>query len=102
MAQGKLVATMGTSAATDGNQVGIFTVQAKHFNKGMKPTITIDGLAGSETCDLYIYAGGDWKVEGTQFAVDTETKVMNGPGEFGFVKSSTAASLEVRLNDGRG
>ena len=105
MAQ-RTVATATTSAITDGNQVA-FTLKAKHFKHGMKPVVSVEGLAGVETLSWWIWTNGDWEevstAAGSQvvFEADYASDVFNGPGQYGFTKDATAGAITVTVDDGQ-
>lgn len=104
----RTLATLGTGAVTDTNQTP-FRIKAKHFNNGMKPMLSVNGLAGAETADLYIKTGTAWSKVGysdstntpVTFDVDEFVYVVEAPGIYGLVKSSTAGAITVAINDGR-
>ncbi len=104
MAQ-RTIATSGTGAITDGSQVA-FSIQAKHFRGGKKPIISVEGLAGVETISFWHWTNGDWEEidngNGTQvsFTVSYATDIFDGPGTFGYTKTSTAGTITITLNDG--
>ena len=103
MAQ-RIIATAGTGAITDGNQVAI-SLRAKHFKGGGKPIISIEGLAGVETVSWWIQTNGDWEEiddgSGTQVAYTASyaSDTFNGPGVYGFTKDATAGTITVTLDD---
>lgn len=94
--------TLGTAAVTDGNQVVSFRVNdADRGRGGAGCTILLEGLAGAETADLWILAGGtfvpatDSGGTAIQFTATDAVKVLIGVGSYGFVKSSTAGEVKV-------
>jgi hypothetical protein len=97
---------MATGAITDTNQVGIFTVQSKHFRNNQKPVLSIGGLAAAETCSLYFNVGGTWEPAtdsgGTAIVYTATDNIdsLNSPGEYGFIKDLTSSTLTVYLDDG--
>lgn len=101
----RIVATAGTGAITDDNQVA-FTLHAKHFKYG-KPVVSVEGLAGAETLSWYIWTNGDWEevstADATQiiFTATYASDVFNGPGQYGFIKDVTAGAITVTVDDGR-
>lgn len=103
MAQ-RIIATAGTGAIADPNQVAI-SLRAKHFKGGGKPIISVEGLAGVETLSWWIQTNGDWEEiddgSGTQVAYTATyaSDTFNGPGVYGFTKSATAGSITVTLDD---
>lgn len=102
----RLVASAGTGALTDGNQVA-FSLTAKDFKNNMKPAISVKGLAGAETLSWWFLQGGDWEEiddgEGTQiaFTATYSNDYFNSPGTYGFTKDATVSAIEVYINDGR-
>lgn len=103
MAQ-RIIATAGTSAIADPNQVAI-SLRAKHFKNGAKPIISVEGLAGVETLSWWFQTNGDWEEiddgSGTQVAYTATyaSDTFNGPGVYGFTKDATAGSITVTLDD---
>lgn len=104
MAQ-RIIATSTTAAIADGSQVA-FSLQSKHFRHGMKPIISIEGLAGAETVSFWKLVNGDWEEvddgSGTQIAYTATyaSDVFNGPGVYGYTKDVTAGAITVTLDDG--
>jgi hypothetical protein len=104
MAQ-RVIANAGTGAVNDGSQVA-FSLQAKHFRHGMKPIISIEGIAGAETVPFWFWTNGDWEElddgtgSQTTYTATYAADVFNGPGTFGFTKSATVGAIVVSLDDG--
>ena len=104
MAQ-RIIATAGTGAITDGNQVA-FSLHSKHFRHGMNPVISIEGLAATETVSWWKLVNADWEEVSTADAtqvVFTDTyasDIFNGPGTYGFTKTASAGAITVTLDDG--
>ena len=103
MAQ-RIVATAGTDAIADPNQIAI-SLRSKHFRHGGKPLISIEGLAGAETVSWWKLVNGDWEEiddgSGTQVAYTATyaSDTFNGPGVYGFTKDATAGTITVCLDD---
>jgi hypothetical protein len=104
MAQ-RTIATATTAAISDGSQKAI-SLKAKHFKGGIKPVISVEGLAPTETVSWWYRVNGDWEEVSTADAtqvVFTDTyasDVFNGPGTYGFTKTASAGAITVTLDDG--
>ena len=102
----RTVATLGTSAISDGSQVA-FSVRGIDFRFG-NPVIGVEGLASSENVYLWKLVNGDWE-EVSPDAGDTQTTftpsyaadVVNGPGTYGFTKDVTAGTITITIDNGR-
>lgn len=99
------VATMTTSSAADGSEVGNFTLKAEDFEFG-NPVVSVSGLAGAETASLRFRNGSAFvnanDSSGTiiGFAVDAEAVAITSPGEYAFIKDATAGALTVYVTSG--
>jgi len=97
---------LGTDAITDGSQEA-FSLSAADFAGNSRPIVVIKGLAGVETCSLWIAAGDDWEEvddgSGTQetFTATAAHQLFNGAAQYGLTKDATAGALEVWLHTGR-
>jgi hypothetical protein len=95
--------SLGTGAATDGNQVGVFTVKNAHVRNKPGVVVSIEGLASSETASLWYQAGDEW-VEATEggnqvvFDATVGSKLILGTGTYAFTKDATTADPTVRLH----
>jgi len=104
MAQ-RLVAAASTSAVADGSQIK-FTLNTADFKYGL-PTVAIEGLAGAETVDFWLWVGAEWVEVATssgtqvQFVPAYRADVFNSVGTYGITKSATAGAISVYVNSGR-
>jgi hypothetical protein len=102
----RTVATAGTGAIGDGSQVS-FTLRRREFKEGVRPRVSVKGLAGSETVDWWVFTGGTWEEVATPggvqvtFTAGYASDNFNAPGEYGFTKSSTAGSISVLVDNGQ-
>lgn len=100
------IINLGTGAITDGSQ-SAFTIPSAFYKYG-NPVIVIDGLAGTESVDLWKYVNSDWEEvtdsSGTQisFTATAADHSFTGGRQFGLTKSATAGALVVRIEDPRG
>lgn len=100
-----MIRNLGTGAAADGSQVGMFTIKSAHLRDKPGVAVSIEGLGAAETADLWYLAGGEWvpATEGgtqVQFDENVGVKVIQGAGTFGFTKTATTANPTVRIELG--
>lgn len=86
----------GTSAILIANAVP-FTVKQGDFKGGTKPTLTVVGLATSETAT--ITKNGEIVRNGVIDHANEGSVTLESAGEFGFFKDATAADVDLVLEN---
>ena len=92
--------TLISGAGTDAILIGaaiLFTVKSGDFKGGTKPTLTVSGLAGTETAT--ITRSGQIIRGGVIDHADEGSVLLESAGEYGFFKDATASDVDLILEN---
>lgn len=88
---------LGTSAILVANRIA-FTVQNGDFRGGSKPTLTVVGLATTETATI-TRSGGEIVRNGVIDAASEGAVTLESAGEYAIFKDATAADVDLVLEN---
>lgn len=91
-----VISDMGTAAILIAGAIP-FTVRQGDFKANTKPTLTAQGLAGSETVTLV--KDGQICRDGVITASSGGCVSLDSPGEYSVYKSSTAATVNILIEN---
>ena len=91
-----LIDGAGTAAILIANAV-LFTVKQGDFKGGTKPTLTVVGLAGTETATITKH--GEIVRNGVIDHASEGVVTLESTGEYGFFKDATAADVDLELEN---
>jgi len=91
-----VISGAGTGAILIGAAIA-FTVKQGDFKGGTKPSLTVVGLAGTETAT--IIKNGEVVRNGIIDHADEGSVTLESAGEYGFYKDATAADVNLVLEN---
>ena len=97
MAKRTVIDGAGTSAIVVANRI-LFSVGSGDFKGGTKPTLTVVGLSGTETCTI-TRSTGEIVRNGVIDNTNEGSVTLESAGVYGFFKDITAADVELEVEN---